>query len=157
MEQPKIIVLATVPREFECVKNHFRTCSNKLERFCTCQMQLNSYWKSEMYVTMSMPRVTQKSLLTYAVETPRGEDPLLQSKRSSPAVNCGPGGPTHSLCPLLYAALITTIPLFVISTENLAPYSNAWRRNECGRWRRSPYIPGGLKVHGKKLVVRARQ
>jgi len=35
MERPKIIILVTVPRQLECVKN-FSLCSNKLEQFCTC-------------------------------------------------------------------------------------------------------------------------
>ena len=34
MERPKIIP-ATVPRQLECVKNHFSSRLNKLERFCT--------------------------------------------------------------------------------------------------------------------------
>ena len=76
MERPKIIVLATVPRE------NLRL--NKLERFCKCQKQLNSYWK-----------------------------------RSSPAVNRGPGRPTDSWWPLL----ITAIPLLVFYLENWAAYS----------------------------------
>ena len=40
--------------------------------------------------------------VAYTVETPRGEHPSLQSKRSSPAVNRG--RPTDLLRPLLYAA-----------------------------------------------------
>ena len=46
-------------------------CSNKLEWFCTCQKQLNSYCTSKMdrFATISMPRKTQKALLAYAVET----------------------------------------------------------------------------------------
>ena len=31
MEQSKIIILATVPRQLECVKNHFSSRSNKLD------------------------------------------------------------------------------------------------------------------------------
>ena len=37
------------------------------------------------------------SPIAYAVETHRGEHLSLQSKRSSPAVNRGPGRPTDSL------------------------------------------------------------
>ena len=36
MEQSKIIVLVTVSRQLECVKNLFFLRSNKLERFCMC-------------------------------------------------------------------------------------------------------------------------
>ena len=41
----KIIVLATIQFLFQCFRNDFLSCSNKLKRFCTCQKQLNSYWK----------------------------------------------------------------------------------------------------------------
>ena len=57
---------------------------------------------------------TEISPTAYAVETPKGEHPLLQSKRLSPAVNYGPGRPTDSPWLLLYAVLITTIPLLAI-------------------------------------------
>ena len=81
--------------------------------------------KSEMdqFQTMSMPQITQKFLLAYAVETSRGEYPLLQSKRSLPAVNCGPGRPTDSVWSLSYAALITAVPLLAVYLENSATYS----------------------------------
>ena len=65
---------------------------------------------------------TEISPIAYAVETPRGEHPLMQSKRSSPAVNRGPGRPTDSPWLLLYVALIT-IPLLGIYLENSAAYS----------------------------------
>ena len=65
---------------------------------------------------------TEISLIAYTVETHRGEHPLLQLKRSSPAVNCGPGQLTDLLWSL-YAALITTIPPLAISLENSAAYS----------------------------------
>ena len=48
---------------------------------------------------------TEISPIAYAAETPRGEHPLLQSKRSSPAANCGPCRPTDSPCSLLYASV----------------------------------------------------
>ena len=57
---------------------------------------------------MSTPRITQKYLLAYIVETPRGEHPSLESKRSSPDANHGPGRPTDLPWLLLYAVLITT-------------------------------------------------
>ena len=44
------------------------------------------------------------------------------SKRLSPAVNLGPSRPTDSLWLLLYAALITPIPLLAIYVENSATY-----------------------------------
>ena len=66
---------------------------------------------------------TEISPIAYAVETPRDEHPLLLLKRSLPAVNHGPGRPPDSPWPLLYAALITTIPLLAIYVENLRAYS----------------------------------
>ena len=66
---------------------------------------------------------TEISPIAYTVETPRGEHPSLQLKRSSPAVNCGPGRLTDLLWSLLYEALITTIPPLAISLENSAAYS----------------------------------
>ena len=57
---------------------------------------------------------TEISPTAYAVETPKGEHPLLQLKRSSPAVNHGPGRLTDSPWLLLYAVLMTTIPLLAI-------------------------------------------
>ena len=67
---------------------------------------------------------TEISPIAYAVETSRGEHPSLQSKRSSPAVNRGPGQPTDSLWPLLCAALLATIPLLAIYLENSAAYTS---------------------------------
>ena len=75
----------------------------------------------DQFVTMSTPWTTQKSLLAYTVETPRGEDPSLQSKKLSPAMNGGPGQLTDLPWPLLYAALIT-IPLLAIYLGNSATY-----------------------------------
>ena len=95
----------------------------------------------DQFEAMSMPRITQKSPIAYTVETPRGEHPSLQLKRSSPAENRGPCRPTDSLCPMLYAALITTIPPLAIYLENLPTYSGIF----C-------YIT----LHRKKLVVRVR-
>ena len=66
-----------------------------------------------------MLRKTDKSRLAYAMETPRGEHLSLQSKRTSPAVNRGPGQPTDPSWPLLYAA----IPLVAIYLENSPTYS----------------------------------
>ena len=62
------------------------------------------------------------SPIAYTVETPRGEIPSLQSKRSSPAANRGPGQLTFSPWTLLYAALITTITLLAIYLQNSATY-----------------------------------
>ena len=67
---------------------------------------------------------TEISPIVYAVETSRGEHPSLQSKRSSPAVNRGPGQSTDSPWPLLYAALLATIPLLAIYLENSAAYTS---------------------------------
>ena len=74
---------------------------------------------------------TEISPIAYAVETPSGEHPSLQLKRSSPAVNRGPGRPTDLPWLLLYTVLITTILLLAIYLENSAAYSDSWRRNEC--------------------------
>ena len=68
----------------------------------------------DQFEAMSMPRITQKSPIVYTVETPRGEHPSLQLKRLSPAENHGPCRPTDSPCPLLYVALIRTIPPLAI-------------------------------------------
>ena len=95
----------------------------------------------DQFEAMSMPRVTQESPIAYAVETPRGGHPSLQLKGSSPAENCGPCRPTGSLCSLLYAALVTTIPPLAIYLEDLPAYSGIF----C-------YVT----LHRKKLVVRAR-
>ena len=78
----------------------------------------------DQFEVMSMPWITQKSPIAYTVKTPRGEHPSLQLKRSSPAENRGPCRPTDSLCPLLYAALMTTIPPLAIYLENSAAYSH---------------------------------
>ena len=166
MERPKIIVLLTVLRSLECVKNHFPSHLNELERFWTCQKQLNSYRDESICNDVNATENTEISSIAYAVETPRGEHPSLQSKRSLPAVNSGPGQPTDSPWPLLYAVLITTVSLLAIYLQNSATYcgiSDSRRRNKCGRQRRSPLIPGRLKIpwyvtfHGKKkLAVQAR-
>ena len=86
MERPKIIALLTIPRELECVKNHFPTLSIELERFCMCQKQLKSYWKKR---DGNATDNTEIFPISYAVETPRGEHPSLQLKRSCVA-SCEP-------------------------------------------------------------------
>ena len=43
-----MIILVTVPRQLECVKNPFSLRSNKLERFCTC-----SYFALSEYGNLS--------------------------------------------------------------------------------------------------------
>ena len=161
MEWPKIIVLATVLRRLERVRNHFLSCSNKLERYCMCQKQLNWYWKSERYQFAMMshntgntesllqlslwrlPRVKLQSKWSLQAVNDSPSWPTdspwrlprvkLQSKWSLQAVNRGPSWLTDSLWPLLYAALITTIPLLVIYQENSVAYSDSRRRNECQR------------------------
>ena len=151
-----------------CSIHHFPSRWNKLERFCTCQEQLNSYWNKQdgsICSDVNATDNTEISPIAYAVETPRVEHPSLQSKTSSPAVNRGPGRPTDSPWPLLFAALITTIPLLAIYLDNLPAYSGIFWLTE--KWMRkatelSTHFPGGLKIpcyvtfHRKKSVVRAR-
>ena len=85
-------------------------------------MQLNSYRDELICNDVNATDNTEISPIAYAVETPRGEHPSLQSKRSSPAANRGPGRPTVSPWTLLYAALISTIPPLAIYLQNSAAY-----------------------------------
>ena len=61
------------------------------------------------------------SPIAYTVETLRGEHPSLQSKRSLPVVNRGPGQPADLPWLLLYAALITIpqVIFLLISVQGL--------------------------------------
>ena len=77
---------------------------------------------ASIYNDVNATNNTEISSIAYAVETPRGEHPSLQSKRSSPAANCGPGRLTVSPWLLLYAVLITTIPLLAIYLQNSVAY-----------------------------------
>ena len=71
MERPNLIVLVTIPGLLECAKNHFPL---HLERFCTCQKQLTSYWKKReglIWNDVNTTDNTEISPIAYAVESPR--------------------------------------------------------------------------------------
>ena len=61
-----------------------------------CQKQLNSYRDESICNDVNATDNTEIPPIAYTVETPRGEHPLLQSKRLLPAANRGPGQPTDS-------------------------------------------------------------
>ena len=102
MEQPTIIVLMTVPCSLECsfafkwmsgfacVISSWSTEKNRDGSICNDDNAMDN---------------TGISPIVYAVATPSAEHPLLQLKRSLPAVNHGPGRLTDLMWLLLYAHL----------------------------------------------------
>ena len=139
--------------------------SNKLERFCTCQKHLTSYWKKRD--GSSCNDVNAISPITYAVETLRMNilhcNQIDRRQMSTVALvdrQVRRGHVIHSV-----DNNNTTVGHLCREFSRLLSHfltHGARRRNKCGRRWHSPLIPGGLKIpcylmlHGKKLVVRAR-
>ena len=139
MDRLKIIVLATVPCELECVKDHFPTRSNKLERFSRVKSSWTATEKSEMdrFVRMSTPWITEISPIAYAVGTPRGEHP--------PAVKPWPWSTDTFTMAVVIRSVdnnnTTVGHLYGKFGPLLLHFLTHGRENECGRRRRSPHIP----------------
>ena len=107
---------------------------------------------------------TEISPIAYTVETPRGEHPLLQWKRSSPPVNHGPGRPTDSPWSLLYASVDnnnTTVGHLSREFSRLLWHFPTHRGEVNAEGDSALHLfkaenPYYMMLHGKKLVVRAR-
>ena len=147
MERPKIIALLTIPREFECVKNHFPTLSIELERFCMCQKQLKSYWKKR---DGNATDNTEISPIAYAVETLRGEHPSLQSKRSCVA-SCEPW--PWSTDRFVVAVVIRSVDNNNTTVgQSLAPYSGIfWFTEEKWMWKVTALFTHSRRIEGSLL------
>ena len=132
------------------LKNHFPLRSNRLERFARVKSSWTAIEKSEIDGFVELSHATDNteiSPIAYAVKIPRGEHLLLQSKRSSPAVNRDPGRPTDLPWPLLYA---TTITLLATYLQNSAAYSGIfWLMEE--KWMQSDWKATALSTNSRQI------
>ena len=155
----------------ECVKNHFSLCLNKwvVLHVSKAVDQLLKKSKMDWFVTMSTPQITQKNL-SYSLRCGdfQGWTSFTAIKEIVTSCEPWPWLTDRSAMAMLYTVLIvgnnnTTVgPLSREFSRLTLAFSDSRRRNECGRRRRSPLIPGVLKIpcyvtlHGNKLVVQAR-
>ena len=145
----------------ECVKYHFRSHSNELERFHMCQKQLNSYWKKRDGSICNNVNAMDNTEIPPSLHCgdSQGWRSFTAIKEIVASYERWPWSTDRFAMAVVIRSVDNNTTVGHLSREFSHLFSDSLRRNGCGKWQPSPLIQGGLKIscyvtlHGKKKLV----